>query len=309
MRGAPTRRAGRASGAAGARARSRAPVRCCAHAEGLRIPAAAGSQGRRDDSNVRRGAGARVALRPPRPGHRSVRHCVYGTRREWDVGRARGTMTAYSMTRLLGRPLSGVEGKHAPPRVYATGPMDVPAPGPRVAIVGTRNPTVRGVDYARDLARTLAKRGAVIVSGLASGIDAVAHRAAMDAGGGTIAVIGTPLERSYPRQNAALQRRIARDHMVVSQFPPGSSVTRRNFPMRNRTMALMADASVIVEAKERSGTVHHGWEAIRLGRPLFIPSSAVRDGSLKWPGRFIDYGAMELADVKDVLHHVPSGRA
>ena len=215
-------------------------------------------------------------------------------------------MTEYSLDQLLGRPLNEVENKNTPPRVYTTGPADVPVAGPRVAIIGTRKPTEDGVSYAGDLARMLAGRGAVVVSGLALGIDTVAHRAAMDAGGKTIAVIGTPLNVSYPCQNAGLQRLIARDHLVVSQFPIGSPVARRNFPMRNRTMALIADASVIVEAGEKSGTMHQGWEAIRLGRPLFIPSSVVRDSGLKWPGKLVDYGAIELVDVDDVPYLIPS---
>ena len=215
-------------------------------------------------------------------------------------------MTVYSLDQLLGRPLNEVENKNAPARVYTAGPATVPVHGPRVAIIGTRKPTENGINYARDLARMLARRGVVIVSGLALGIDTVAHRAAMDAGGKTIAVIGTPLEVSYPRQNAELQRRIAREHLVVSQFPPGSPVARRNFPIRNYTMALIADASVIVEAGEKSGTMHQGWTAIRLNRPLFIPSSVVRDSGLKWPRQLIDYGAIKLVEMEDVQYYIPS---
>lgn len=214
-------------------------------------------------------------------------------------------MRVYSFDGLLGRPLNEVERKNAPPKMYTAGPADIPVRGPHVAIIGTRNPTKRGISYARDLARMLAGRDVVVVSGLAAGIDAVAHRAAMEAGGRTMAVIGTPLEVSYPHQNAALQRRIAQDHLVVSQFPSGSPVARRNFPMRNRTMALIADASVIVEAGENSGTMHQGWEAIRLGRPLFIPTSVVRDGSLEWPGHLVNYGAIELLDMDDVSYFIP----
>ena len=214
-------------------------------------------------------------------------------------------MRAHRLVDLLGRSLNEVESRNAPSKMYATGPMDIPIPGPRVAIIGTRNPTKAGINYAQALARMLAKRKVVVVSGLALGIDAVAHRAAMDAGGRTIAVIGTPPEVSYPHQNAALQRRIEQDHLVVSQFPPGSPVTRRNFPMRNRTMALIADASVIVEAGEGSGTMHQGWEAIRLGRPLFIPRSVVRDNNLEWPGQLINYGAIELVGMEDVPYFIP----
>ena len=221
------------------------------------------------------------------------------------TNRPQNVMRECSLVDLLGRALNEVESKNAPTKMYATGPMDIPIPGPRVAIIGTRNPTKDGIDYARDLAQMLARQGVVVVSGLALGIDAAAHRAAMYAEGKTIAVIGTPSEVSYPRQNTTLQWRIEQDHLVVSQFPPGSPVTRRNFPMRNRTMALMADASIIVEAGEKSGTMHQGWEAIRLGRPLFIPRSVVRDSNLEWPGQLINYGAIELEDMEDVLYFIP----
>jgi DNA processing protein len=103
-----------------------------------------------------------------------------------------------------------------------------------------------------------------------------------------VAVLGTPLNAFYPLENKALQLKMMREHMVISQFPPGSPVTRRNFPMRNRTMALLSDATVIVEAGERSGTIAQGWECIRLGRPLLIHAS-LKD--LTWVGKMIEYGA------------------
>ena len=109
-----------------------------------------------------------------------------------------------------------------------------------------------------------------MVSGLARGIDTVVHTEAMAHGQRTIAVIGTPLGVAYPRANAALQRRIAEQHLVISELAPGSAVVPGNFPRRNRTMALIADASVIIEAGEDTGTRSQGWEALRLGRPLFL---------------------------------------
>ena len=129
-------------------------------------------------------------------------------------------MRECSLVDLLGRALNEVESKNALAKMYATGPMDIPIPGPRVAIIGTRNPTKDGIDYAQALAQMLARQEVVIVSGLALGIDAAAHRAAMYAEGKTMVVIGTPPEVSYPRQNATLQWRIEQDHLVVFQFPP-----------------------------------------------------------------------------------------
>jgi DNA processing protein len=148
----------------------------------------------------------------------------------------------------------------------------------------------------------------VVVSGLAAGIDRAAHEAAIEAGGRTIAVIGTPLDEIYPKANAGLQARIAREHLLVSQFAPGYPVTPKNFPIRNRTMALLADATVIVEAGEKSGTVGQGWEALRLGRRLFLLESVVTDSNLSWPKELIAYGAEVLAreNLDEALADLPA---
>ena len=110
---------------------------------------------------------------------------------------------------------------------------------------------------AAKLARILAEH-CVVVSGLAEGIDSAAHRAAIDSNGRTIAVFGTPLDECYPRKNADLQAEIASRHLLVSQIAPRTAVRRQNFPIRKRTMALLADASVTVEAGETSGSLSQG---------------------------------------------------
>jgi hypothetical protein len=115
--------------------------------------------------------------------------------------------------------------------------------GARVSIVGSRKASPEGLRRASKLAGLLAGRGIVIVSGLAEGIDTAAHTAAIHRGGRTIAVLGTPLDQVFPRQNAALQDQIMRDHLAVSQFPAGNPIQRKNFPLRNRTMALISDAT------------------------------------------------------------------
>jgi DNA processing protein len=130
------------------------------------------------------------------------------------------------------------------------------------------------------LAAWLVRHGAVVVSGLAEGIDTAAHQGAIDAGGQTIGVIGTPLEKAYPAKNRALQTRLMDEYLVLSQFATGCPVQPKNFPIRNRTMALISHATIIVEAQEKSGSLHQGWEALRLGRPLFRARSAdERSGS------------------------------
>ena len=154
-------------------------------------------------------------------------------------------ISTYAPSTLLGRPLNDIEAKYAPGRIYAAGAMKVPIPRPRVAIVGSREATLQGIEDADLIARILVDKRVTIISGLAKGIDAPAHRAAIRAGGQTIAVLGTPLDRAYPRQNAELQEEIIRRFLAVSQFEVGSIVRRSNFVIRNRTMALIADASVV----------------------------------------------------------------
>jgi DNA processing protein len=203
---------------------------------------------------------------------------------------------------LLGRPLNEVEQKNAPERIFAAGDLSLVRGGTRVSIVGARKASQEGLRRARKLAVELAKEGAIIVSGLAEGIDTAAHRGAIDAAGRTVAVLGTPLDRTYPAKNRALQQQIMAEHLAVSPFAPGSRVYKGNFPYRNRVMALLSDATVIVEAAETSGSISQGWEAIRLGRLLFIMKSIADAPHLK---KMLEYGAQILTDTDSVTSLLP----
>ncbi len=173
---------------------------------------------------------------------------------------------------------------------------------PCVAIVGTREVSVEGAARARRLARELAQCGVVVVSGLARGVDTEALRSAMEAGGRTVAVIGTPIDKAYPAENNRLQEQIYREHLLVSQFPSGKTVYRSNFPERNKLMAAIGDATVIIEASDTSGTLHQAAECVRLKRWLFIASSILEDKSLHWPQSFISYpNAKVLKATSDIL--------
>src|SRR5690606_30712520 len=97
-----------------------------------------------------------------------------------------------------------------------------------------------------------------------------------------------------PKKNKSLQDHIGHDHLLVSQFPVGYPVTPKNFPMRNRTMALISDATIIIEASEKSGTKHQGWEALRLGRGLFILESVISEHGITWAKEMLNYGAQIL---------------
>ena len=212
---------------------------------------------------------------------------------------------AASVEQLLG-PLTDLERLNAPKELFVSGDRNLLRQTPKVSIVGSRKASEEGVRRASKLARILVEHG-VVVSGLAAGIDTAAHRGVIDSRGRTIAVIGTPLDQVYPRQNAGLQSEIATNHLLVSQFASGTRVQRHNFPMRNRTMALLVDASVIVEAGDTSGSLSQGWEALRLGRALFIMKSVLERTELEWPSKMLGYGAQILDDPDALLEVLPTG--
>ncbi|MGB9255989.1 MAG: DNA-processing protein DprA, partial [Candidatus Korobacteraceae bacterium] len=145
-----------------------------------------------------------------------------------------------------------------------------------VAVVGTRKPSDGGTKATDGIVRGLVKDGYTVVSGLAAGIDTVAHRTAIDTGGRTIAVIGTPLSVVYPSENDALQRKIASDFLIISQIPvirysrQDWKSNRSFFPQRNITMSALTEATIIVEASDTSGTLMQARAAIEQRRKLFI---------------------------------------
>lgn len=213
--------------------------------------------------------------------------------------------STYTLEELIG-PLNDVEKKFAPKQLYVAGQLPIPLPSPRVAVIGSRKASPEGLNAASNIAKVLVKHNVIVVSGLAEGIDSSAHKAAIEASGHTIAVLGTPLDRVYPAKNTGLQEFIMQKHLAVSQFPNGYPIQPKNFIIRNRTMALISDASIIVEAGNSSGSLHQGWEALRLGRPLFIWSPLMHDQSLNWPEKMAMYGAMEFTDPEEVLDDLPS---
>ena len=214
-------------------------------------------------------------------------------------------ISTYATEELLGRSLNDVENLYAAKTLFASGPMEIPLPRPRVSIVGTRQASEAGLKNARLIAEALAKKGVVIVSGLAKGIDTASHKAAIVSGGQTIAVLGSPLDRAYPHENAELQKEIVAHHLAISQFKVGQAVTRSNFPIRNRTMALISDVTIIVEAGEKSGSISQGWETLRLGRLLFLWKSLF-EAKLTWPEEMVKFGAMKLSDPRTIFEFHPS---
>lgn len=154
-----------------------------------------------------------------------------------------------------------------PLELWAIGSVELLRPRPRVAIVGTRSPTPYGEAQARRFAFGLAEHGIVVVSGLARGIDQCAHRAALDAGGGTIAVLGSGVDRPWPDGETA--RRVADDGLLLSEFAPGQPPRRHHFPRRNRVISALGAAVLVVEAAHASGSLITARWAADQGRTVF----------------------------------------
>ena len=212
----------------------------------------------------------------------------------------------YSVSELLGT-LTEFEEKNAPKKLFLEGDRSLINGSVRVSVVGSRKVTKEGIKRTEIITKALVKRDIIVVSGLARGVDTIAHTTAIKEGGHTIAVLGTPLDKTSPAENRALLETIKREHLAVSQFPVGSPTRPKDFPIRNRTMALLSDATVIVEASEKSGTIHQGWEALRLGRLLFLLQSVVEDNSLSWPKEMLKYGAQILDKefLNETLEEIP----
>lgn len=169
-----------------------------------------------------------------------------------------------------------------------------------VTIVGARRASSYGREVARTLGRDLAGAGLVVVSGLAFGIDACAHRGALD-GGRTVAVLGCGADVAYPAAHRSLWRRIAEDGLVLSELPPGTGAWRWAFPARNRIMAALAGMTVVVEAAQRSGSLITADLAADLGRDLGAVPGPVGSSLSAGPNNLLAGGACLIRDAQDVL--------
>jgi DNA processing protein len=189
-------------------------------------------------------------------------------------------------------------------RIYAAGDLMLFSKS-AVSIVGTRDVSEEGRVRARRLAKELSELGVVVVSGLARGVDTAAHLGAIENGGRTMAVIGTPLDKAYPTENARIQELIYSEHLLVSPFRPGTATYKSSFPERNRVMAALSDATVIVEASDTSGTLHQAAECLRLGRWLFIAKSVTQNREITWPTRFLGNNrVMVLERTEDIVSSI-----
>ncbi len=192
--------------------------------------------------------------------------------------------------------------RERPPFVTWCGtPNDTDAYG--IAVIGTRQPSNHGIATAQAIAGALTRRNITVISGLAAGIDTAAHLATIEAGGRTVAVVGTGLLHTYPPANRVLQSRIADSSMVLSQFLPDTPPAKSNFPMRNAVMSGYASATIVVEASWRSGARTQARLATLHGRPVYLMESVVTTN--EWAREYANRpGVHVVRDVEDFVSHL-----
>lgn len=190
-----------------------------------------------------------------------------------------------------------------PVLLYAKGQVEL-LNRPAIAVVGSRNATKQGEATAEHFAATLSAAGLTIVSGLALGIDAAAHRGAMTARGSTIAVIGTGADRIYPSRNEGLARDIADKGIVISEFPLGTPAVAANFPRRNRLIAGLGRGCLVVEAAERSGSLITARLAAEAGLEVFAIPGSIHSPLSKGCHKLIKQGAKLVDCAEDILEEL-----
>ena len=196
------------------------------------------------------------------------------------------------------RQLAAISG--SPAALYVLGDVTV-LQASQLAMVGARGASPLGRVIARELAGSLAQAGLIITSGLAAGIDAASHEGALAAGGRTVAVLGTGLDRTYPWENAALAERVRAAGALVSEFPPGTAPQRQNFPRRNRVISGLALGTLVVEAAEGSGSLITAQRALEQGREVFAVPGSIRSPLSRGCHKLLRDGAHLVEGPADVL--------
>lgn len=194
----------------------------------------------------------------------------------------------------------------APLCVFACGDTEL-LRMPITAVVGSRNPTPQGARHARIIAKTLAERGLAICSGLAMGVDAQAHLGALDADGATIAICGRGLDDIYPARNRNLGQRIAREGLLLSEYLPGQKPERHHFPERNRLIASLASATLVVEATPNSGSLITARQAAQYGNEVLAMPGSVDNPLARGCHQLIREGALLVENATHVLEAVMPG--
>ena len=188
----------------------------------------------------------------------------------------------------------------APKQLWFLGDLPL-VEAPLVTIVGTRRATSYGLRMTREIATALARAGACVVSGMALGIDAASHRAALDAGGRTIAILGTGADVPYPRAHVALHREIVQRGLVLSELPPGSHSHRGSFPNRNRILAAISKLTIVVEAPFDSGALITAQRALDLGRDIAVVPGPIDSPQSAGSNHLLREGAHPIVAVEDAV--------
>lgn len=218
-----------------------------------------------------------------------------------EPGRAIVTLADAAYPKLL------LEIPDPPPLLYAVGRLEL-LERPALAVVGSRNATVQGARNAEQFAQAFSTAGLTIVSGLALGIDAAAHRGGLAAAGSTIAVLGTGVDVIYPRQNAALAQRIADSGLLLSEFALGTAGAAHHFPRRNRLISGLAQGCLVVEAALASGSLITARAAAEQGREVFAVPGSIHSPLSKGCHALIKQGAKLVESSEDVLAELTSFR-
>lgn len=198
-------------------------------------------------------------------------------------------------------PVMLAQTEQAPRFLYLRGNVSLLQEKRTVALVGSRQASIRAASNTKKLAKILGKNGITIISGLAKGIDVAAHTAALENGFNTISVIGTNLNQYYPRENQSVQKEIEKKGLVVSQFSPANKTERWFFPLRNGVMSGLSLATVIMEAGETSGALKQADYALKQNREVLIPHSALEMEEIQWPKKYVLRGAKVFSTSQDVL--------
>ena len=193
------------------------------------------------------------------------------------------------------------ETEEAPRFLYLRGDFSLLHDTRTIALVGSRNASDKGKENTRRVAATLGHNGIIVVSGLAKGIDATAHKTALENGYKTIAVIGTNLNQYYPSENKNIQMEIEKKGLVISQFSPALKTERWFFPLRNGVMSGLSRATVIMEAGETSGALTQATYAAKQGRLVLIPQNVFSDPSISWPHSLVRKGAIVVRTPKEII--------
>lgn len=265
---------------------------------------------------IRHYGSARAALAAPAE---TVRKLVYHKQAvaAWEGDNAQATAAAeaalawekqeHCRLMLLGDsdfPQMLAEGITPPPLLFLRGRSEL-LHRPAVAIVGSRHATPQAVRIARDFGQALSEKGITVVSGMASGIDTAAHQGALQANGGTIAVWGTGIDRIYPQTNKALAYQIAEQGLVISEFPLGTRPLAGNFPRRNRLIAALSQAVLVVEAAPESGSLITAKLAAEMGREVMAVPGSIDNPHSKGCHKLIKEGAKLVECLDDIVQECP----